>query len=219
MKNKKRGIAAAIYCGSCTKIECSKGYPEGAPEWCAASGHRDIIEQTKTRYAEPGNLKIYLASGKVVREGYGIWPRVQEAIEFAKELKLSKIGFASCISLISELRLVTHLFTGAGFEVVSSACQIGRVSPEARGLSKDITDHRGLTCNPIAQAEICNNAGTQLNYILGLCLGHDILFMRNSRAPVSVLIVKDRVTGHNPAAALYAEHLRRSLLSQYCGKL
>ena len=78
-------------------------------------------------------------------------------------------------------------------------------------------DHRGLFCNPIAQAEICNKAGTQLNYILGLCLGHDILFMRNSKAPVSVLIVKDRVTGHNPAAALYADHLQRSLFSNYCG--
>ena len=79
-------------------------------------------------------------------------------------------------------------------------------------------DHRGLFCNPIAQAEICNNAGTQLNYILGLCLGHDIIFMRNPKAPVSVLIVKDRVTGHNPAAALYAHHLHRPLFNRYCGE-
>ena len=41
--NKKK----SIFCGSCTKVECSKNYPEGIPEWCAASGNRDIIEQTK----------------------------------------------------------------------------------------------------------------------------------------------------------------------------
>jgi uncharacterized metal-binding protein len=207
-----------IMCGSCTKKECRNGYPEGIPAWCAATQFRDVIERTKTQYSGPDNLDIYQAAGKVVQSGYGKWPRIQEAIEFARELKLSKIGLASCVSLINELGLVAQLFSGAGFDVVSSACQIGRVSPSDRGVIIDTTDHRGLMCNPIAQAEICNSAGTQLNFILGLCLGHDILFMRQSKAPVSVLIVKDRVTGHNPAAALYADSLRQSLLKRYCDK-
>ena len=45
--------------------------------------------------------------------------------------------------------------------------------------------------------------GTDLNIILGLCLGHDITFSMHSKAPVTTLIVKDRRTGNNPAAALY----------------
>ena len=36
-----------------------------------------------------------------------------------------------------------------------------------------------------------------------LCVGHDTLFIKHSEAPVTYLIVKDRVLGHNPAAALY----------------
>lgn len=67
------------------------------------------------------------------------------------------------------------------------------------------------TCNPIAQAEILNREQTELNYIVGLCMGHDILFTRYSEAPVSTLIVKDRMTGNNPAAALYGYHARKSL--------
>ena len=207
-----------IMCGSCTKVECRSNYPEGIPAWCAATRFRDVLERTKTEYSAPDNVDIYRAAAKVVAGGYGRWPRIQEAIEFARELKLKKIGLASCVALLSELGLVAQLFTGAGFDVVSSACQIGKVSPEDRGVKFDTTDRRGLTCNPIAQAEICNDAGTQLNFILGLCLGHDILFMRQSKAPVSVLIVKDRVTGHNPAAVLYADHLRQSLLKLYCNK-
>jgi uncharacterized metal-binding protein len=207
-----------IMCGSCTKLDCKNNYPEGIPAWCAATRFRDVIEDTKKKYSTPDNLDIYRAAAKVIQSGYGRWPRIQEAIEFAKELKLKKIGLASCVALLSELGLVAALFTGAGFDVVSSACQIGKVSPEDRGVKFDTTDRHGLTCNPIAQAEICNKSNTQLNFILGLCLGHDILFMRQSKAPVSVLIVKDRVTGHNPAAVLYADHPRRSLFKTYCEK-
>ena len=42
-------------------------------------------------------------------------------------------------------------------------------------------------------------------------MGHDILFNQYSMAPVSTLIVKDRVTGNNPAAALYGWHRRKDL--------
>jgi len=34
-------------------------------------------------------------------------------------------------------------------------------------------------------------------------VGHDSLFIKYSKAPVTTLITKDRVLGHNPAAALY----------------
>jgi len=60
-------------------------------------------------------------------------------------------------------------------------------------------------CNPIAQAEILNEAKTDLNILLGLCVGHDTLFMRYARAPVTVLAVKDRVLAHNPLGAIYAQ--------------
>ena len=44
---------------------------------------------------------------------------------------------------------------------------------------------------------------TQLNILLGLCVGHDSLFIKYSEAPVTVFAVKDRVLGHNPIAAIY----------------
>ena len=49
-------------------------------------------------------------------------------------------------------------------------------------------------------------AGTQLNVVIGLCVGHDSLFFMHSKAPATVLIAKDRVLGHNPVACLYTSH-------------
>jgi uncharacterized metal-binding protein len=53
------------------------------------------------------------------------------------------------------------------------------------------------------QAKILNKQKTDLNVIVGLCVGHDSLFIKYSQAPVTTLITKDRILGHNPAAALY----------------
>jgi uncharacterized metal-binding protein len=58
-------------------------------------------------------------------------------------------------------------------------------------------------CNPIGQALLLNNENTDLNIILGLCVGHDSLFIKYSNAPVTVFAVKDRVLAHNPLGALY----------------
>jgi uncharacterized metal-binding protein len=67
-------------------------------------------------------------------------------------------------------------------------------------------------CNPIVQALLLNTVKTDLNVIVGLCIGHDILFTKYSKAPVTTLIVKDRYTGHNPLAALYSNYHMRSFL-------
>jgi uncharacterized metal-binding protein len=46
----------------------------------------------------------------------------------------------------------------------------------------------------------------EMNIIMGLCVGHDMLFNKYSEAPVTTLVVKDRVTGHNPVAVLYGQN-------------
>ena len=58
-------------------------------------------------------------------------------------------------------------------------------------------------CNPIARALILDAEGCGLNVLVGLCVGHDSLFIKHAKALTTVLVAKDRVTGHNPAAALY----------------
>ena len=57
-------------------------------------------------------------------------------------------------------------------------------------------------CNPISQAQLLNDAGCQLNVVLGLCIGHDSLFFKHSEGLVTTLVAKDRVLAHNPVGAL-----------------
>lgn len=132
--------------------------------------------------------------------------RIQEIWEFAGRMGYSKLGLAFCLGLVSEAAKVEQIFKSKGLEVVSAICKAGATPKEWLGLSDEEKVRRGgfeSVCNPVFQAELMNQAGTQLNVVLGLCVGHDSLFFANATAPTTVLAVKDRVTGHNPLAAVY----------------
>ena len=196
----------------CTKQGCWRGQDSDIPGYCQANNYLEEIEKSKEEYGKPENVRIYEAACVVGAEKDGFRPRVEEALHFSKELKLTKIGFATCTPLEYDMKTLERLFTQEGFRVVCAGCQIGRVSAEDRGLPH-LNEYVNSACNPIAQTQILNSASTELNFIVGLCLGHDILFTQHSKAPVSTLIVKDRMTGNNPSAALYGWHARRKLFN------
>lgn len=134
-------------------------------------------------------------------------PRIQETIEFARRMGYKRLGLAFCVGVRFEAQRVHELFESAGFEVASVACKAGRVPKADLGISQseqvDATQEVETMCNPVFQAEVCNAAKVDLNVLLGLCVGHDSLFIMNAKAPVTVLAAKDRVLGHNPMAAVY----------------
>ena len=204
---KKKGTTACL----CTQMGCWRGEDKGIPSYCQANHYVTEIEKAKDEYADPDVVDIYTAACVVGKKNDGYRPRIEEALDFAKEMKFSRVGFAACVAFGRELTVIGKLFEEAGIEVFSAGCQIGRVSATDRGLPHLEEYPDNSPCNPIAQAEILNKEQTQLNYIIGLCMGHDILFSSYSRAPVSTLIVKDRLLANNPAAAVYGWHARRSL--------
>jgi hypothetical protein len=56
--------------------------------------------------------------------------------------------------------------------------------------------------------------GIDMNVIMGLCVGHDMLFVKHADAPTATLVAKDRVTGHNPVAALFGNHFHYKRLAK-----
>ena len=60
----------------------------------------------------------------------------------------------------------------------SVACKVGAMKKtEIAGVDDKKTNITGnIMCNPILQAKILNNEKTDLNVIIGLCVGHDSLF-------------------------------------------
>ncbi len=144
------------------------------------------------------------------------WSRVEDTIAFARLMGYRKIGIATCVGLLDETSRLVEILEAQGFEATSVCCKAGSIDKVEVGVADGDKIRPGqfeAACNPIAQARICNEAGTHFNLIMGLCVGHDSLFNKHSDAPVSTLVAKDRVTGHNPAAVLYGRHYYRRLRS------
>lgn len=132
--------------------------------------------------------------------------RIVEICEFAEKMRYRRLGLAFCLGFIKEAGIVDGILKSHGFEVVSVLCKAGRTSKERIGIEDEDKIHRGTDesmCNPIYQAKLLNHEKTELNILMGLCVGHDSIFFKYAQAPTTVLAVKDRVTGHNPLAAIY----------------
>ena len=110
---------------------------------------------------------------------------------------MKRLGIATCYALMYEAGSLSGILEQNGFTVVSVSCLCGEITPQDVGMSGNIF------CNPIMQAEVLNREKTELNIMVGLCLGHDILFLRHCTAETTPLVVKDRALAHNPVAALY----------------
>ena len=132
--------------------------------------------------------------------------RVVEIYEFAEKMQYRRLGLAFCVGLAKEAGIVEEILKDRGFEVISVLCKAGRTSKDRIGIEDEDKIHQGTDesmCNPIFQAKLMNHEKTELNILLGLCVGHDSIFFKYAEAPTTVLAVKDRVTGHNPLAAIY----------------
>jgi uncharacterized metal-binding protein len=201
-----------VSCIECGAYRCA--HPEvkkSAPKECPRKNYPGVLKQTlEDNRSDPAIRRISMACDEVLERGQDSlgynWTRVRELIEYARLLGYKKIGVASCIGLIEESKILGRILTGSGFQVVLVSCMAGGTTRLKFGFKERKSVSPPMVCNPLMQAEVLNKEQTELNVMVGLCLGHDILFIKNSKADVTPLIVKDRVTGHNPIAALYTSH-------------
>lgn len=203
-----------LNCAKCGKYSCRKGDLDHLPKECPIPDNGDIYDKALAQYRDDPN-QLACRSAKIESSGYGVWPRVREIIEFAKLSGFTKLGMAFCVGLRKEALEINKIFENAGFTVSSIACKTGGRPKEKLGLQDKDKVRPGEfepMCNPAAQAMLLNKEKTELNILVGLCVGHDTLFIKGSEAPITVLAVKDRVTGHNPLAAIYASHYFESKL-------
>jgi len=188
-----------------------------APAFCPTVGMVPAVERALEKYRDPEirefarQASIQEAEGYIHRDvkplvRHPVKPRLQEICEFAQRMGYRRLGVAYCSGLFSEGAALGKVLEKHGFEVVSVVCKAGCIPKEEIGIREEEKIRIGefeSMCSPITQAEILNEAGTELNVVMGLCVGHDSLFFKHSKAPVTVFAAKDRVLGHNPLAALY----------------
>lgn len=186
-------------CAYCQKHSCHKNDLREAPKNCPTKNEPDELKKILEEYNKKENYDIAKASAEVVMDNYGLKPRVKEIIDFCLKMQYKKIGLAFCVGLSKEANIFAQILVKYGFEVESVICKIGNVNRENIGIENCTVP----MCNPIAQAKFLNKENTEFNIILGLCVGHDTLFFKYSKAPITVLAVKDRALAHNPLGAIY----------------
>ncbi len=190
------------------------------PKFCPTRNKDKVVQRANQEYKKPSVREF--ARKASIQEGecyihreikpyvpHPVKPRVQEVCEFAHKMGYKRLGIAFCVGLFREAKAASEIFKAQGFEVVSVLCKVGATPKESLGIREEEKIHIGefeAMCSPIAQAMVLNDAKTDFNIVVGLCVGHDSLFFQYSEAPVTVLVAKDRVLGHNPAAALYTSN-------------
>jgi uncharacterized metal-binding protein len=216
---KMTGFIAIVQSGIKEKI-CRVDDGKG-PAWCPTRKETETLKEALREYDAP-EVKEFARSASV-QEGacyafrdvkpYVMVPtktRAEELIEFSKRMGYKKLGMAFCGGLTHEASILSEILEKHGFEVVAASCKVGGIPKERIGVKDEEKIRIGEfepMCNPITQAKILNQAKTDFNIMLGLCIGHDSLFLKYIEGLTTVFAVKDRVTGHNPMAALYTSHI------------
>ena len=185
------------------------------PDFCPMKLMPDIFRQAAAEYEKPAvkefarlaSLQEFQAFERLPDGIRAKLPRIEELIQFSRKCGFRRLGIAHCGGLRKEAAVLTDILEKSGFEAVSVQCKAGAVPKEQIGLHPEEKiagpQNWETMCNPIAQAMIINRAGVDFAVMLGLCIGHDTLFIKYCEVPLTVLAVKDRVLAHNPLAALY----------------
>lgn len=215
-----------LQCAKCKAKPCREEITDQSllPDYCPIMISKDLIQDVIERYQDKEIHPFYLNSALVEKESYEekaareegrivpVRPRIREIAEFAKKMEIKRIGMAFCSGLSDEASRASEILEKHGLEICSVACSCGALDKSELGVPEDykISDPKKfeVACNPILQAELLNQADTGFNILIGLCVGHDMLFTKNSKAGVTALVVKDRFTGHNPVISLYTRYHR-----------
>ncbi|UCG77763.1 MAG: DUF1847 domain-containing protein [Nitrospirota bacterium] len=217
-------------CGLCGGVwqkngatNCWSGDPEkrpAKPAYCPTNENEELINSSFALLTDNSeDAKIARVAARVEGMCYqpvpgtdiinARWTRIEDTIAFAKLMDYKKIGIATCIGMLDETNKLANILKAQGLTPMSVCCKTGSFDKIELGFDESVKVRPGTfepACNPVAQARLLNEAGTDMNLIVGLCVGHDMLFTKYSDAPVSTIVVKDRVTGHNPVSVLYGQN-------------
>jgi uncharacterized metal-binding protein len=215
-KKGDRGLACASCPVEVRKRACFSTGGAGG-KGCPTLAHQDLLAEADKAYDAP-DVREFARQASIQEAAcyanrherpYVLQPtktRLIEICEFAHRMGYRKIGLAFCMGLVKEALVVDGILKNHGFQVVSAICKAGNTPKERIGITDEDKVRQGTNesmCNPVFQAKLFNGQQTDFNVLLGLCVGHDSLFFKYAEAPTTVLAVKDRVTGHNPLAAIY----------------
>ena len=188
-------------CAKCPSKLCLMGPSEDGPKNCPMKTSPAVFDTAREIVEGPEIRQLFRGVATTWKDSGLSKNRIEEVMIYARNMGFEKLGM-----------VVSALFEKNGFNVVSACCMTGGFSSEDVGLAdedKIYQEGRQPQCNPVGQALLMNKSRTDLNVMVGLCVGDDVLFIKHSDAPVTILAVKDRLNNHSPLAPIpeYKESL------------
>lgn len=177
-----------VDCIQCPEQSCLKGKrcPRYPATECQSTANMPVAMEVATDIAtEPERILC----------------RVAELVYYCLGMEYKNLGVAFCTDLLSETQTLTSLLRRF-FKVTPICCKIGCGAIKTLDSTEDVPS----LCNPLALANVLNLAKTDINIIVGLCMGCDVTFTQYSIAPVTTLFVKDRLLANTPIAAIYSKY-------------
>lgn len=158
------------------------------------------IDEAKAGYHDPDNQDVIQAAAHLVDNGRGgTLNRLQEVIEYSLDRGFKHIGLAYCWSMEKDVAVIAALMRKHGLRVSAVSCTTGGLAQDEMNEQSSI--HK-VGCNPLGQAAQLNAEKVDLVAAIGLCMGHDMMLAKQTDAPTTTLVVKDRTSAHAPLVAI-----------------
>jgi len=170
-------------CTHCDTFVCRLGRTEGGGPDCPMADHFPDFDWL---YEDAEDRRQALVAARIEAEGYGRWNRVEETRTFIRRMGWLRVGVAHGRDTGREAHRFADLLARDGVE--------------------SVLPFEGEPEDAAAQARRFQTVGTDLNVVIGLPMAEEALFLRDSSAPVTVLVARDVRLRHNPAGALYISH-------------
>jgi len=196
------GASMPYGCATCVKTSCFRGDLDAMPKTCPTRIETAIATDA-TPYRDDARAELMRAADQTpFAEDGSKRNRVQEVASFAVARGMKRVGIAFCVTLIKEAQELSRQLRGAGLETELVCCRVGAIDYDEIALPKAHPDRFAAICNPVAQARLLNQRQVNLVVQMGLCIGHDLVLQEECEAPVTTLVVKDRVLDHHTIQAL-----------------
>lgn len=186
-----------LTCASCTKVACAVFDKNNMPTNCP-SLHTNLVEESTNSFSKEPYESVAYHSARVSIDATSRMSRLAETLDFIKRSGYKNIGLAFCKMVKSDADYVAKLLRKEGYTVNSVICRVGSVSNELlEHEGENLIGAKGYVsmCNPVGQSIALEEAGCDFNIVLGLCVGHDTMFLQHTKTPCTVLGVKDKKLG------------------------
>jgi uncharacterized metal-binding protein len=215
-----------VSCADCKAWACfpdvstEKTWKKGAPPYCPTNAQEDVCEQARAKYTdktlkfardttliENACYAIDPNTGNAILPMVTLHPRAEEIIMLAKVSNFKKLGLAFCLELQKEAELYTDILEKNGFEVVAVCCKVGGIPKEEIDVSEEEKvfgpGSEETMCSGLIMAELLNSENTEMNVLMGICVGQDSLFFKYADVFTIPFVVMDRVYGGATMAGIY----------------